>query len=273
MSKKNELDQYYTSVPYAKYCYELVKDKIKESLNYNYIEPCCGTGSFYNLFKDINYSFGYDLEPKIENKNIQQQDFLLLNELQNNNPAIVLSNPPFGKNSSLAIKFFNKCASFENVKYICFIVPKTFMKFSVQNKLSMDFQLLYNEISPPKSFILHNEEYDVPCTFQIWERTETPRIPQIIPSTSTLFEFVSKSDANCAIRRVGGRSGLLLDGTEHNTNSTYFIRMLCDEDKWNAIFTDKDYLDELNLIRNSTAGVRSISKPELIYLIEKYYRM
>ena len=37
--------------------------------------------------------------------------------------------PPFGKVSSLAIRFFNKCAQFSDV--IAFIIPRTFNKVSV----------------------------------------------------------------------------------------------------------------------------------------------
>jgi len=63
-----------------------------------------------------------------------------------NKKYIVIGNPPFGKNSSLVINFFNKSAEFADV--ITFILPKTFKRVSIQNKLNLNFILIYNEDIP-----------------------------------------------------------------------------------------------------------------------------
>ena len=51
-----------------------------------------------------------------------------------------LGNPPFGKNCSLAIKFFNKAAEFADL--IAFIIPRTFKRISIQNKLNLNFSFI-----------------------------------------------------------------------------------------------------------------------------------
>ena len=56
---------------------------------------------------------------------------------------LVVGNPPFGKISSIAIKFFNKSAEYADC--IAFIIPRTFKRVSVQNKLNLNFHLMYNE--------------------------------------------------------------------------------------------------------------------------------
>lgn len=269
MSKKNELDQYYTNPKYAKEC----MDRCSEHFNLNdyiLVEPCAGTGSFYHLFHDKRK--GYDLEPKFEDPNIEIGDFLEVKKLSSENVAVI-SNPPFGYASSLAVKFFNKCASFTEVKYICFIVPKTFMKVSIQNKLNTSMHLIYEKESPKNSFILNGSEYNVPCVFQIWERKTTRRIIEDKVLTSEFFEFTKKENAIFSIRRVGGRSGQYLEGTDYNSNSTYFIS--CSEENHQKIknaLTNEGYCGEIKTLRSSTAGVNSVSKGELIKLIHKYMR-
>jgi len=80
---------------------------------------------------------------------------------------LVIGNPPFGRVSSLAIKFFNYSATWANV--IAFIIPRTFRKISVQNKLDNMFHLVYDEeiSNNPCCF---SPQMMVKCCFQIWEK-------------------------------------------------------------------------------------------------------
>jgi len=90
----------------------------------------------------------------------------------NNNKYIVVGNPPFGRISSLAVKFFNKSAEFADC--IAFIIPRTFKRVSIQNKLSLNFELIYNEDLPitPCCF---TPKMTAKCCFQIWIKTNTIR--------------------------------------------------------------------------------------------------
>lgn len=92
------------------------------------IEPSAGNGSFIESIKTLvnNYKF-YDLEP--EHSEIHKQDFLEFDYTKFNQQFAnihIIGNPPFGRQSSLAIKFIKKCCLFS--KSISFILPKSFKK-------------------------------------------------------------------------------------------------------------------------------------------------
>lgn len=79
---------------------------------------------------------------------------------------ITIGNPPFGNRSKLATDFFNKAASMSDV--IAFIVPVSFMKWSVQKNLSANFALHSYMYLEPESFSSNGEPYSVRTVFQIW---------------------------------------------------------------------------------------------------------
>ena len=121
-TKKSDLDQFYTSENIAKDCYNKYKAYALNKEITLLFEPSAGSGSFFNLFPQ-NKRLGIDLEPKTNE--IKKQDFFDFVPPKNKIIATI-GNPPFGKNASLAIKFFNKAAEFS--KIIAFIVPKSFQK-------------------------------------------------------------------------------------------------------------------------------------------------
>ncbi|HEM6628069.1 TPA: hypothetical protein U2I12_000711 [Citrobacter farmeri] len=265
MSFKDELDQYYTNEEYAKYCYEKAQNFIS---GYYYMEPCVGTGSFYKLFsKDRRY--GYDIDPVYRDRNVIHRDFLKILGRKTGKSTVVMSNPPFGKNATLAIRFFNKCASISDVNYICFIVPKTFRKVATQNKLHENFHLVLDEDSPIEAFILHGEPHHVPCVFQIWERRDNTRLKHEIKNTSEYFEFTINEKANIYIKRVGTKAGEMVQpGYEHKDPSMYFLYTPHYE-VLNQVLNSEEYLNEICEIRVNTSGVYCVSKSEIVLNIEK----
>ena len=80
---------------------------------------------------------------------------------------MVIGNPPFGKISSFAVRFFNKSAEYAEV--IAFIVPRTFKRVSVQNRLNLNFHLIYNEDLPMKPCCFE-PKMGAKCCFQIWKK-------------------------------------------------------------------------------------------------------
>ena len=69
--------------------------------------------------------------------------------------------------------------------------------------------------------------------------------------------------AHFGLRRVGGRAGQVLPGTNHTPSTTYFIR--CIKPGIREVLETLD----LSYIRDQTAGVRSVSKQEIaIKLLE-----
>ena len=94
---------------------------------------------------------------------IIKMDFLKFKPKENKK-YLIIGNPPFGRSSSIAIKFFNKAALFSDC--IAFILPRTFKRISIQNRLDLNFSLIYTKDLPvkPCCFI---PKMEAKCCFQI----------------------------------------------------------------------------------------------------------
>ena len=253
----NNLDQYYTKDDIAIHCINKVKTFIDIS-KYTIIEPSAGTGAF---FKYLPQAIGLDLEPKYQG--IIKQDFL--EYIPNSNNNIIIGNPPFGKNSSLALKFFNKSADFAD--YICFILPRTFRKPTIVNKLNKYFHLQYEEILPKNSFIYLDKSYDVPCVFQIWAKKEYNREYIDTNIICKHIEFTTFDNCDYMIRRVGGLAGKVIPkDPKYSISSNYCIKS---SNKIKELLNNS--YDELNTIASDVAGNPSLSKYELRYYINKQF--
>ena len=69
LSKRNKLDQYYTSKEVADWCWERIAWRYNLSCE-EFVEPSAGNGSF--LREDVKVT-AYDLEPKVSG--IIEKDF------------------------------------------------------------------------------------------------------------------------------------------------------------------------------------------------------
>lgn len=258
MNKSKELDQFYTNPKIAKEIYYYLNEKFDLS-KYTLLEPSAGEGSFSNLFHKNSVSI--DIDPKQDY--IKKADFLK-KKFSFSEMVFTIGNPPFGKNSSLAVKFFNKAAIFS--EYIAFIIPKTFKKISIQNKLDLNFHLLEEIELPNDAFIFNGRKYDVPCIFQIWEKRANKREILKNITHSSYFEFVDKNEADFAIRRVGVLAGKVLeDFDDYSSNSNYFIKSNISKNQ--LIKNLKEVFDELNETAKNSAGNPSLSKHELITIL------
>lgn len=261
--KRNIIDKYYTKTEVVDICVIMLQKYIEINNNDVCIEPSAGNGAFISNIKKIfkNYKF-YDLEP--QNNNIIKQDYLEFNFNkiieQKYNKIHILGNPPFGRQSSLAIKFIKKSCKY--CDSISFILPKSFKKDSLKKHFPLNFHLIYEYDLPKNSFIVDNKEYDVPCVFQIWLKKNINRAVQekLKPNK---YKFV-KIDENpdISFRRVGVYAGKIdINIEDKSIQSHYFIKF---DDN---IFTE-ELLKKLNTIeyscKNNTAGPKSISKQELI---------
>lgn len=250
---KSKLDKFYTKEHLSKYLISKI-DFTKYKIA---IDPCCGDGSFYN---NIPVSkIGIDILPSIENEHIITHDFLTWDYSNINEPSenvIVISNPPFGKQGSLAFKFIKRSSEFADV--IAFILPISFAKDSMKNKIPTNFHLEYEEILPEDSFLLDGEDYSVKCVFQIWVRKNESRksISKINPIG---FNYTkNKQEADISIRRVGIYAGRAFTDTDKSEQSHYFIKFN-NKDVVNVVI---EYLNNYKWI-DLTVGPRSISKQEL----------
>lgn len=260
---KGGQDEYYTRNDVAShFVHQTIKDIDKRIALF--VEPSAGTGAFVEPLLELGESVvAYDINPK--HPEVAQADFLDLQVPKRftNATTVTIGNPPFGFASNNAIKFFNRCAEFSD--YIAFIVPRTFKKNSVQNRLDKHFHLLKEYTVPKYSFVLDGKSHDVPCVFQIWEKREQLR-PVKAGNLGKYLKQVKPKDADFAMRRVGGRAGQILKGLDHSESSTYFFKEVQRGVK--DCLKDADFEDT----RNNTAGVRSISQLEIFEYLEQHFK-
>jgi hypothetical protein len=253
-----KFDQFYTKEEVAKKCYETFKTKINID-NYDIIlEPSAGKGSFFKLLP-VNKREGIDLVPKYDG--ILKKNFF--EYIPKNKKYITIGNPPFGRVSSIAIKFFNKAAEFSDV--IAFIIPRTFKRTSVTNKLNMNFRMIYNEDLPldPCCF---EPKMSAKCCFQIWEKSLIKRKKIVYDKTHTDFTFLKfneKNNSDFCIKAYGSNCGEVvdLDLDSLSYKSWHWIKSNIDINLLKNRFKLLDYSMSKDTVRQD-----SIGQQELIYL-------
>lgn len=257
-------DQFYTQPEVSAFC-------VKETLSWlkaryldpracRFVEPAAGTGSFLIPLRQQNlWVEAFDIDPAAPG--IRSADFLSdpsLIPIRSDLYTITIGNPPFGRNANQAKRFFNQAARFSEA--IAFILPRTFRKESIHHQLDLNFHLSPVDLTlPRRAFWGRGEPYEVPTCFQIWERQTTPRQIRPTPEVGHLIQFCHPAEADLALRRVGGRTGEVLPGTNHSPTTTYFIRLVSRPDEIRTFLQGYDW----SSIRDNTAGVRSLSKREL----------
>ena len=125
---RNTIDKFYTKPNIAKLCTNALKKHIKINSTDLIIEPSAGNGAFIDELKMLTCEHRfYDIEP--ENEEIIKQDFLEFDYSrykETYSKIHVIGNPPFGRQSSVAIKFIKKSCEF--CDDCSFILPKSFKK-------------------------------------------------------------------------------------------------------------------------------------------------
>lgn len=269
----NTLDQFYTNENISEKCIKILKEHVNFN-DYDYIlEPSAGTGSFYKLLPK-NKRIGLDLEPKYETiKKIDYFDY----KPENNKKYIVVGNPPFGKISSIAVKFFNKSAEFSDI--IAFIIPRTFKRVSIQNKLNLNFKLIYNEDLPLKPCCF-TPKMDAKCCFQIWQKSKIPREIVNYDKTHPDFYFLKlgpkdiknqptpPQGADFVMKAYGSNCGELKYDSLNKLRpkSWHWIKSNIDINKLKDRFNSLDYSISKDTVRQD-----SIGQQEVIYLYKTKY--
>jgi Eco57I restriction-modification methylase len=169
---------------------------------------------------------------------------------------IVIGNPPYGKNSSLAVKILNKCCDLTDT--IHFVLPRTFRKTSILNRVDPRLSLVQDITVPDNEF----PDSIIPCR-QVRIKQDRYRTPIAVQTSHEDLEFTTKQRANVCVGRVGGGpcGKVFVDGFERRSiNSHYFIRA-----------KDQSVIDRLlglsekfRQAASQTVGVPSLSKDELI---------
>lgn len=256
-------EQYYTPSPLALELVAVVANLIPDFSKRNFLEPAGGNGSFVMALQEHgaeNIS-SVDLYPK--HPLVAKNDFLTHKPKDQN--LIVISNPPFGRNNALAIPFFNHSAEFSD--YICFLVPRSWRKWSVQNRLDPRFHLVHDQ----DVFVSYEDENghaiksdnDLRTCFQIWEKTSELRKPIRVPDNGLITKS-TPAEAEIAIRVFGYGCGNVLESFPRENNTTLmFLRV-----KNQRIRKLLQTLDFQRFSKN-TAYTEALALPEINYLLNE----
>ncbi len=166
---------------------------------------------------------------------------------------------------SLAIKFFNHSAKWTNV--IAFIIPRTFRKASVQNKLNKSFHLIY-DCDTPINPCCFTPPVMVKCCFQIWEKKNMLR--PIIEITKEHSDWVFLQlgpkdinnqptpplNADFAIRAYGSNIGEIKSDKLDTLRpkSWHWIKSNIDPDTLKNRFKQLDFSHSSNTARQNSMG-------------------
>lgn len=260
--RRNTVDKFYTKPDVVEICIAKIKEILPIcNVNDLIIEPSAGNGAFISGIKTLtnHYRF-YDIDP--ENIEIAKQDYLDLDiSLFRDRYQKIhcLGNPPFGRQSSTAIQFIKKSATY--CDSISFILPKSFKKDSLKKHFPLKFHLLYEMDVADNSFLVDGTSHDVPCVFQIWQKRDYNRdiVQKIEPSN---FVFVNQfENPEISFRRVGVNAGTIDTNTnEKSAQSHYFIKFT----NGKSVEENINMLKQITYDFNNTVGPKSISKQELI---------
>ena len=258
-SRKTGTEQYYTLLSIAKQFLAILDEVAIGGL---YLEPAGGTGAFLQALGERKW-VSYDIEPKY--KGIQKTNDFILEELQLQD-VITITNPPFGRANSLSVPFFNKCA--EVSSHIGFLIPKSWRKWSVINRLDPRFHLVRDvELTcdfdyPDQS---KKSKGKLNTVFQVWEKREELRVKIEVEDR----HYISKSspaEADVSMTVFGRGCGTVLRDFPRVPNTTkMFLKV---HEPW--IYDALNEID-FSVFYNNVAFIESLSMKEIMHLLNQHY--
>ena len=256
-------EQYYTPPELASRLVESVAKVVGDFDKRVVVEPAGGTGSFVEASERLGATvLSLDIEPK--HPRVKLGNFLTT-EL-NAHRAITISNPPFGRNNSLSIPFFNKAAEFSD--YIAFIVPKSWRKWSVQNRLDRNFHLIKDEDLTLNYVDASGTELSdrrlLATSFQIWQRKDSLRELVHVEDLG-LIKKCSPEDADVALTLFGFGCGTVLTEFERKPNTTRMFLKLQHPKALKALQSV-----DFSRFSKNTAYTPALSLPEINYLLNEH---
>jgi predicted RNA methylase len=257
-------EQFYTPSSLAVELVGEIESVLGSLANKIVLEPAGGTGAFIEAVKTLGVAkvISFDIEP--HHNDVQAGDFLM-QKLEEKN-VITISNPPFGRNNALSVPFFNHAASFSEA--ICFIVPRSWRKWSVTNRLDLNFELAFDkDIDIDYVDAFGNQLSDksrLATCFQIWKRVAKPRIPVRIKDMG-LIEKSSPESADISLTIFGYGCGKVKKEFEPVANTTQLFLKLKHPGALEA-------LESVDFSRfyKSTAYTEALSLQEINYLLNEH---
>jgi predicted RNA methylase len=256
-------EQYYTPKPLAIELVAQIEKVLGPLQGKTVLEPAGGTGAFIEAVQTSGAArvISFDIEPMHE---LVTKGNFLEQEIKQSN-LITVSNPPFGRNNSLSIPFFNHAAKVSDA--ICFIVPKSWRKWSVTNRLDLGFELALDldleiDYVDAEGSALSNKSHLATC-FQVWKKTDSPRSVVRVKDKG-IIEKVSPDQADVSLTIFGYGCGKVKTQFEPVANTTQMFLKL-NHPRALAALESVDY----SKFFKNTAYTEALSLPEINYLLNE----
>lgn len=257
-------EQYYTPIQTAESMVARLVHSRPELLMRTWIEPAGGTGNFIEVLQRFGVPevISYDIEP--HHPKVIRGSFL--DQTPPTKNAVAVGNPPFGRNNSLSVPFFNHCSKFS--EYICFIVPKSWRKWSVSNRLAMNFHLIddyelsinYVDIDGKQ---LSNKSV-LRTIVQTWERRDVNRTLMLVEDRG-LITRATPETADVSLTIFGYSCGTVKTEFSRVPNTTQMFLKLGHPKALEALNAV-----DFSCFYNNTAYTEALSLPEINYLLNEY---
>jgi len=229
-----------------------------------WLEPAGGTGCFIDALdaRGLTDLLSFDIEP--HHHKVMKGNFI--DQSLSGSGYTAIGNPPFGRNNALSVPFFNKCADVCDV--ICFIVPRSWRKWSVTNRLDMNFHLIddydlgINYVDVDGEMISANSHLRT-CV-QTWERSLTLRTP-IHVKDNGIIKKCGPEEADVALTIFGFSCGTLRTNFPRVPNTTQMFLQLQHPKALDALGNV-----DFSRFFNHTAYTQALSLQEINFLLNEY---
>jgi len=218
-------EQYYTPPQVAQDILKVVVDLLEDFEQKVFLEPAGGTGTFINeaLQSGFTEVLSYDIEP--HHPLVSKGNFLEKKIPHYN--CVTVSNPPFGRNNALSIPFFNKAAEYSDL--IVFIVPRSWRKWTVQNKLDRRFTLVREDdlnidYVDASGEPLSKNKYLRTCV-QYWKKSDVLR-DLVYVRDMGIIEKCKYQEADASLTLFGYGCGTVKTEFEKKPNTTQMFLKL-----------------------------------------------
>jgi predicted RNA methylase len=257
------LEQYYTPKHLAQSLTKVLFSFLDAPQNRQFLEPAGGTGSFIEALADLGAKSIISMDTHPKHSKVTRGDFLKFQSSISD--LVTISNPPFGRNNALSIPFFNHAADVST--HIAFLVPRSWRKWSVQNRLDPRFHLVHDQ---DVNLIYEDQEgeplakaNELRTCFQIWERRDALRPKTVVPDNGFLIK-TSPDQADVAVRVFGYGCGQVLESFEPKPNTTLMFLSL-QKPVTASLLRGLDF----ERFRNNTAYTQALSFQEINYLLNE----
>ncbi len=259
-------EQFYTPPAIADAVVREVTTAFPSSVEERWLEPAGGSGAFLDAFAraGVREYWACDIEPA--DIRVSERDFLTTS-LEAAPQWITVTNPPFGRNNALSIPFFNHAASISSV--IAFIVPRSWRKWSVSNRLDHRFHLVSDHdlaidyVKADGNPI--SERGALKTCVQIWEKRDEAR-PKVVIEDRGYIEKVKPEIADVSLTIFGHGCGMVKTEFEPKPNTTQMFLRLADPEVLEAL-RSVDY----SRFFTRVAYTEALSIKEIFFLLNEHF--